>query len=126
MPFLEGLSMPLIVGIVSTMGAPGLVLILWYVDHRKMDRIISGHQVETQKTFAAHQKETNAILAAYKEDMNAMSRMYENNVDLVRHYETLAGDLSGVIHLNTQVQTQLVEHIKHNMFCPIVREKGPG
>jgi len=104
MGLLEGLPVSVMVSVVYVLGLPGLVMILWYVDHRRYDR----------------------ILLIYKEDMAQVTRFYENNVDLVKHYENLASDLSSIIHLNTQVQTQLVEQIKHNMFCPIVREKGPG
>jgi hypothetical protein len=114
MPFLEGLSAPVVIGIVSTLGVPGLVVVLLFF-----------HTTAGSRMHAAHEKETRTILGAYKDDMAKLTRMYENNVDLVKHYEKLADDLSGIITLNTQVQTQLVEQIKHNMFCPIIREKGP-
>ena len=104
MGLLEGIPVSVVMSIVYVLGLPGLVMILWYVDHRRYDKILS----------------------VYKQDMAQVTRFYENNVDLVKHYEKLASDLSSIIHLNTQVQTQLVEQIKHNMFCPIVREKGPG
>ncbi len=104
MGLLEGIPVSVVVSIVYVLGLPGLVMIMWYVDHRRYDKILS----------------------IYKQDMTQVTRFYENNVDLVKHYEKLASDLSSIIHLNTQVQTQLVEQIKHNMFCPIVREKGPG
>jgi len=114
MPLLEGMSTPMVVGIVTTLGMPGLVVVLLYF-----------HTTSTTKANEAHQKETSTILAAYKEDMSKLTRMYENNVELVKHYEKLAGDLASIITLNTQVQTQLVEKIKSNMFCPLVRERGP-
>ncbi len=103
MGLLEGIPVSLVVSIVYVLGLPGLVMILWYVDHRRYDKILS----------------------VYKSDMTQVTRFYKNNVDLVKHYENLANDLASIIHLNTQVQTQLVEKIKHNMFCPMVREKGP-
>jgi hypothetical protein len=104
MGLLEGLPVSLAVSVVYVLGLPGLVMILWYVDHRRTDKILS----------------------VYKRDMTQVTRFYENNVDLVKHYENLANDLASIIHLNTQVQTQLVEQIKNNMFCPMVRQKGPG
>ena len=54
----------------------------------------------------------------------AVVRMYENNVDLVKGYQDLSEDLAGIIHLNTQSQTQVVEAIKGNQFCPNMRKGG--
>lgn len=65
------------------------------------------------------------IASMYHRRFERVVKMYENNVVLVENYEKLANELSGVIHLNTQVQTKLVEQIKSNMYCPIVRERGP-
>jgi hypothetical protein len=54
-----------------------------------------------------------------------VTQYYNSNVELVERYEKLAGELSGIIHLNTQIQTRLVEKIDNNLFCPIIREKDP-
>lgn len=59
-----------------------------------------------------------------KERFEAVVRMYENNAELTRGYETLSRDLAGIIHLNTQTQTQLYESIRNNQFCPNVRHGG--
>lgn len=56
---------------------------------------------------------------------SAAVQMYENNVLLVKGYEKLASDLTSIIHLNIQAQTRLVEKIENNMYCPVIREKGP-
>ena len=53
-----------------------------------------------------------------------VTRMYENNVDLVKGYQDLAGDLAGIIHLNTQTQTQLFESIRNNLYCPLNKAGG--
>ncbi len=103
MSILEGVTMSQLIMITNLLGLPGLVVVFWYVDQRRISKILSS----------------------YKEDVNKVSGFYEKNVVLVERYAKLSDDLSDIIHLNTQVQTQLVEQIKNNMFCPMVREKGP-
>jgi hypothetical protein len=115
MGVVEGLSLSKIATIVYVLGPFGLILILWWVDQRRMDSII-----------AANKKEVHIILTAYKEDVEKVSAFYHRNVTLVENYEKLSGDLANIITLNTQVQTRLVERIDSNMFCPILREKGPS
>ena len=68
---------------------------------------------------------------AQKEQFDAMVNMYNNNVELVKAYdkamnrwERHADDLSGIIHLNTQMSTKLVERIDNNMYCPALRERN--
>ena len=111
---LEWLTGSSVTAVITVLGVPGLVLLLFYDYMRRMDR-----QREADRAL------TDKILSQYKEDMRKMAQYYENNVELVKRYADLADSLSEIIHLNTQVQTQLVEAIKNNMFCPIVREKGP-
>jgi len=59
----------------------------------------------------------------YRSDMIEQRQMYLSNVELVKQYMRLSEDLTEIIQLNTQVQTQLVESIRNNMYCPLVREK---
>ena len=101
MGILETIPASTIGVIVSVLGLPGLIFIIWYVDQRRTDR----------------------ILAEYKEDMVRLARFYENNVELVNNYQKLANDLAAIIHLNTQAQTNLVNAIKNNTFCPVVRKE---
>lgn len=51
-------------------------------------------------------------LSQYREDMLEQRKMYESNVELVKRYQNLAGDLKDVITLNTRVMTQLVDRIE--------------
>lgn len=110
MPLFAEMSLPQIIAIVNVLGLPGLIVIFWYVDGRRMTH---------------YQKQTEKILRQYKDDVDLVTRYYKANVELVERYEKLADDLSDIIHLNTQVQTRLVEKIDNNLFCPIIREKGP-
>ena len=121
---IEGLPLWFISAVVGTLGAPGVVLILWYVDHRRL-----SHQREEDRKEIARQREADneklqAVLDQYEKDVTRVTRFYESNVQLVENYEKLSGELMQVIQLNTQVQTRLVERIDNNMFCPMVREKG--
>lgn len=100
----EGLSLTAIMPIVTALGLPGLVLVFWFVDHRRYDE----ERKASEKRF------------------EAVVRMYEDNILLVKGYERLAGDLANIIHLNTQMQTRLAEKIENNMNCPIVRDGGFG
>lgn len=136
MGLIEGLSMGTVATIIYSLGLPGAVLILWYVDNRRYDRqekkrdreltsIIDALKTETSRVLRENKDDMNRVLEAYKDDLRAVTRFYEDNVLLVKNYQKLADDLAGIITLNTQVQTKLVEKIDHNMYCPVVRGKGP-
>lgn len=111
---LEWLTGSTVATIVTVLGIPGLSLLFFYDSVRRM-----------QSSIEAEQALTRQILSQYREDVRRVSQYYDNNVELVKRYADLADSLSEIIHLNTQVQTQLVEAIKNNMFCPMIREKGP-
>ncbi|MCG8643231.1 MAG: hypothetical protein MI862_26130 [Desulfobacterales bacterium] len=85
------------------LGPTAILIGLWYVDKQKIDE----------------------ILREYSKDMQEMRNMYTTNVSLVKRYEDLADELSNLIRLNTQAQTNLVKSIDNNLFCPVVRENGP-
>lgn len=136
MGLVEGLSMGTVAAIIYSLGLPGAVLILWYVDNRRYDRqekkrddeintLLSALKEDTRELMRESKADLNRVLEAYKDDVRKISRFYEDNVLLVKNYQKLADDLAGIITLNTQVQTQLVEKIQNNMFCPMIREKGP-
>lgn len=112
MGLLEGLPVSFISMAIYALGLPGVVLIMWYVDQRRYER-------QEKK----RDEDLNKVLAAYHDDVRAVTRFYEDNVLLVKNYERLASELAGIIHLNTQAQTRLVEAIKNNMFCPVVRKE---
>lgn len=108
---LEGLSATTIALIINVLGLPGLIFVVWYVDQKRLDK----------------------VQAQAKEDMAKVVRMYEDNVALVRSWEAtsqrqekMITEMLGVISLNTQAQTRLVESIRHNEYCPTVRKEGPN
>lgn len=57
-----------------------------------------------------------AIVLAY-----FYKRKYENNVQLVKDYQSIASDLKSIVLLNTQTITVLIEDIRTNQYCPYVR-----
>lgn len=50
-------------------------------------------------------------------------QMYERNVDLVKSHERINENLQNLIILTTSTLQTLVEHIKNNLYCPLVRQK---
>lgn len=131
MGFIETLGLGSVVSIVTVLGLPGLVLIFWAVDHRRYERDRAESRVEMARILALYEKERTEhkeemvkVLTRYDKDMATVTRFYEDNVLLVKDYSRLSTELANIIHLNTQVQTRLVEKINNNHFCPIVRQKG--
>lgn len=140
--------------IVKTLGAPGIILIClggpslvmaaMYTDHRRYERerLAAAKEDGARQTQAV--EERARAEARHKEEMANLERQftaiitqqekrfevvvsnYNNNVLLVEGYQKLADDLAGIIHLNTQMMTKLVEKIENNQFCPMVKEKRNG
>lgn len=98
---IEGLPISTITLVVNVLGLPGMIFVVWYVDQKRIDK----------------------VLKKYDANMAQVVRMYEDNVLLVKGYEKLATELTSIIHLNTQVQTNLVNAINNNMFCPLSRKQ---
>ncbi len=129
--------------IVKTIGAwpVGLVILVavigpWVfaaIGARNQDRRIETVAQLYRDSTTKNEERMRKVLEHYREDVASIKQLYENNVGLVKDYDralkenqALASELAGIIHLNTQVQTRLIEKINNNMFCPVVREKGPG
>src|SRR5450759_1808737 len=49
--------------------------------------------------------------------------MYERNVELVKNHERINENLQNLVILATSTLQAMVEHIKNNLFCPLVRQK---
>ncbi len=121
--------MPLATLIINLLGLPGVIFIIWHFDNRRDQR----KDELRNKEIAERERAVNAILTQYKEDVAEIKHLYENNVNLVKDYNSICErqdrlytELISVVSLNTQAQTQLTEAIKNNTFCPLVREKGPS
>ncbi len=121
MPLFAEMSLPQIIAIVNVLGLPGLIVIFWYVDGRRM----AHYQKQTEEILKQYKTDTDKILLQYKDDVGQVTRYYQSNVELVERYEKTAGAMSDIIVNNTLVYSKLVEKIDNNLFCPVIREKGP-
>lgn len=137
---MSGGEMGLIESIINTLGAPGVILVclgapclvmcFMYADHRRYERErLEAMRAEAAKTLEHHEtmaqmkEQYLAIIAQQERRFEIVVKNYENNVILVESYQKLANELAGIIHLSTQVLTQLVEKINNNLYCPMVKEK---
>ena len=87
--------------------------------------VIVGPWIAAILLAGFYQRTMDKAIKMFSGRHESVVRMYESNVELVKRQEKISEDLSGIITYNTQVMTQLVEAIKSNMYCPLVREKGP-
>ncbi|MEW6489985.1 MAG: hypothetical protein AB1578_19010 [Thermodesulfobacteriota bacterium] len=118
---MEGLGFPAVADIAKNVGPIGFLVLLGWLNMRWVDRQRSEER-----------DRVDAVLLQYKRDVDQVASMYRDNVTLVKETQhlaqrvaQLAEELSSIVHLSTQVQTRLVEKIDNNMFCPLVRAKGP-
>ena len=128
--------------IIQILGLPGLIFIIWHFDNKRFARmeedrqkeqaaILTQYRRDIREKEEARQKDLAKILNHYREDVSQVRLLYESNARLVTstHHaydrlEKLYGEAIGVISLNTQTQANLVNAIKNNKFCPIIRGKG--
>lgn len=82
--------------LLGNFGVLGLVIFLWWYDNR-----------QTRKIVACHKKDLTEILGRYDDDMTEMQRMYKSNVDLVKDYKSIAGDLKDIVVLNIQGMAEM-------------------
>jgi hypothetical protein len=101
-----------IVDLVSGFGIPGIILIIWYFSEKAHDKTLKNYREDIHRT-----------LVQYHEEMIEQRRMYENNVELVKRFIELSGDLKDIVVLNTQMLTGVKDDINKNQFCPAVRLK---
>ena len=90
-----------IIKMILDLGPIGVVLILGYFAKQQLD-----------KTTTQYQTQISIILTQYREDMVEQRKMYDSNVELVKQYQALAGDLKDIIVMNTTAMTRLVEKIE--------------
>ena len=85
------------------------------------------YQIETIRTL--HQEELTkmrdgfmGIITQQQARIEQVVKQYENNVVLVEGYQKLANDLAGIITLNTQTLTRLVEKVDNSQAWLAARE----
>lgn len=137
---MSGAEMGVVESIITTLGAPGVILVFlgapclvmcfMYADHRRYERerleaakAEAAKQLEHQESMAQQKEQWLTLVAQQDRRFEIVVKHYENNVVLVEGYQKLAGELAGIIHISTQVLTKLVEKIDNNLYCPMVKEK---
>jgi len=89
-----------------------------------MTRIISRSiNSQTAAITALQRQVANSEKESEKRALIFTNR-YDNNIEFVKNYEKLAGNLTDLVHVNVQAMTRMVEKITANQWCPIVRRKG--
>jgi len=108
---LEGFAVDEIISLITALGIPGLVVMLWYDYTRRTD-----------KANAEHCAMIDRVLTQYRDDVSQIRKMYENNAHLVEDYnkamtrfERLFSEVINIVSLNTQTQTSLVDAINASL-----------
>jgi len=97
---MEAIGMASTLKLLGNFGVLGLVIFLWWYDN---------HQ--TRKIVACHKKDLSKILDRYEGDMAEMREMYKSNVELVKDYKSIAGDLKEIVVMNIQGLTEMKSEI---------------
>jgi len=129
---MEQLGASILIDLVKAFGITGMVFIIWYFSDKTNQRTLQAYRDDMTKVQTDNHKEvTDAIasgreemlkvLKQYQADMADQRRMYENNVELVRQVISLANDQKDLIIMNTRGFTQLIDDVRGNQFCPMVR-----
>jgi hypothetical protein len=120
--------------VVREFGLSGLLLVfisawLWFFLKKQQSFKCTEDIAEV---IGQHRKDIDQVLAQYRENISDIKRMYEHNVALVEDYartydrlEKLHNQTMDAILINNQSLTRLSERIMANMYCPLIREKGP-
>lgn len=85
-----------ILELIGNFGLLGLIIFLWWYDNRQIRKILD-----------CHKKDLSKILDRYEGDMAEMREMYKSNVELVRDYKSIAGDLKEIVVMNIQGLTEM-------------------
>lgn len=105
-------------GIMAAAVVPGLglsiiVLVLYYFNSKKSSNLLSEYQKDMRfalAQYAAHQEETR--------------QMYRDNVELVKDWKRVAGDLHETVVLNTRTMQKITDKVDSNQFCPLVKKES--
>jgi len=121
---MEAIPLSLAALAMNLLGLPGLIFIIWHFDSKRMTKQREDDERRFQRYRAEQKDHLARVLDQYRADMLEQRRMYDNNIDLVKSYNRLADDLTGVITLSTQTLQALVGKIDNNQFCPLVRRES--
>lgn len=130
---MDSISLPLATVVIQVLGLPGLIFIIWHFDNKRFESQRQMYEAQQNAQRDEYKGHIAEILNRYKDDVSEIKHLYENNAALVKNYEygvkqweKLDSELAGIITLNTQILTRLVEKVDNNHFCPSVRAAGPN
>lgn len=110
---IEGIPFWLISLIVGSQGTVGIVMLFWFIDQKRTDKIIKEKDAKIDK-----------VLESYRSDMLEIRRMYESNVRLVEDYEGVCrrlekreADHTDMIRMNTQASQRLIDYLENRTPC---------
>ena len=129
-----------IAAVLTSLGVPGLltlvlsgpalvIIAMLFFEHlrtRRVDEIIHAHREETTRILAAYREDSLKMIKELGENQGVTDQYYRNNVELVRNYERLAGDLSEVITNCIGALQRMAVLTENNMQCPVARETVRG
>jgi len=118
---MEQFGASLLVDFLKAFGITGMVFIIWYFGDKTNQRTLQSYREDMAKVQAENREEMLKILKQYQADMADQRRMYENNAELVRQVISLATDQKDLIIMNTRGFTQLIDDVRGNQYCPMVR-----
>ena len=88
-------SFAAVVEIVKVLGLPGIIFVIWWFDHKKIQ--------------------------CYEKTMNKYHGLCKDYKDLSEKYCKQSQDAMDTIVLNAQTLTRVEQKIENNRFCPLVR-----
>lgn len=114
------------------LGGPlGAFVLVGWLNLRWQDRRDERKEAQLDRVLEQYRGHMDEALKQFRDHMADFNEKYDNNVLLVEETQRIAkqvvgiaGELSSVVVLNTQVQTTLVEQIRNNLFCPMVRKEA--
>ncbi len=128
---MDGITLGSVTEIIRNLGWGGAFVLFFFYEitaRRREDEARRREDEARRKENEAFKDLVLQTLKQYREDLAEFARRYESNVRLVDSYdahttrlEKIYQETMSVIALNTQTQADLVNAIKHNDFCPVVR-----
>jgi hypothetical protein len=101
-------------------GGPILaVMLIWWIDRRDITKILK----QNQEQITIYREDTKNIQEHADKHFNAVASMYRDNAELVKNYDKVSHDFREVVVANSTISADLKNAIRHNLFCPLVREK---
>lgn len=128
-----------------------VVIVIWWFDYKKEARRKREFEQRIALMSEQHNAQLQVMLSNHREQMELLREsrdelarqfqcymaetreMYTNNVSLVRRYDEhlqsfreFANDLKSAYAQNADVLREIMSDVKHNMFCPIIRNSAIG